>query len=60
MGLHFQCAWKMINVETQISSAISIAFCDFPDAASVANELLHWSKKFFNDLSNFIPQDFCF
>lgn len=59
-GLRFQIAREIINVDTQISNAIMVAFRDAPDAATLAKELLYRSKKFVNDLSNFISQDFAF
>ncbi len=59
-GLRFQIARELINVDTQISSAINVAFRDYPDAAALARELLYHSKKIVNELSNFMSQDFNF
>ncbi len=59
-GLRFQLARELINLDTQLNSAISVAFRDLPDAAALAKELLYRSKKFVTDLSNFISQDFNF
>lgn len=59
-GLRFQLSRELINVDTQISTAINVAFCDLPDAAALAKELLYRSKKFVNELSNFMSQDFHF
>jgi hypothetical protein len=59
-GLRFQIAREVINVDTQISNAIMVAFRDVPHTATLAKELLYRSKKFVNDLSNFISQDYAF
>lgn len=59
-GLRFQIAREIINVDMQISNVIMVAFRDSPEAAELAKELLYRSKKFVNDLSNFIFQDFAF
>jgi len=40
--------------------AIDVAFRDFAEASSLAKELLYRSKKFVNELSNFMSQDFHF
>jgi len=59
-GLRFQLAREIINVDTQITNAIVVAFRDAPLAEALAKELLYRSKKFVADLSNFISQDFAF
>jgi hypothetical protein len=59
-GLRFQLAWEIINVDTQLTNAIFVAFCDSPEAAGLAKELLYRSRKFVNDLGNFISQDYAF
>jgi hypothetical protein len=50
----------LINVDTQLSTAIDVAFRDYIEAATLAKELLYRSKKFVNELSNFMSQDFHF
>jgi hypothetical protein len=59
-GLRFQLSRELINVDTQLSTAIDVAFRDFMEANSLAKELLYHSKKFVNELSNFMSQDFHF
>jgi len=59
-GLRFQLARELINVDTQLSTAIDVAFRDYIEAATLAKELLYRSKKFVNELSNFMSQDFHF
>jgi hypothetical protein len=59
-GLRFQLSRELINADTQISMAIDVAFRDCIEAASLAKELLYRSKKFVNELSNFMSQDFHF
>ncbi len=59
-GLRFQLARELINVDTQLSSAINTAFRDLPEANALAKELLYRSKKFVNELSNFMSQDYSF
>jgi hypothetical protein len=59
-GLRFQLSRELINVDTQLSTAIDVAFRDHMEAASLAKELLYRSKKFVNELSNFMSQDFHF
>jgi hypothetical protein len=59
-GLRFQISRELINVDTQLSTAIDVAFRDFMEANSLAKELLYRSKKFVNELSNFMSQDFHF
>jgi len=59
-GLRFQLAREIINADTQITKAISVAFRGSPEAAGLAKESLYRSKKFVNDLGNFISQDYSF
>jgi hypothetical protein len=59
-GLRFQLAREIINVDTQLTNAINIAFRDSADAAGLAKELLYQSKRFVNDLGNFMSQDYSF
>jgi len=59
-GLRFQLSRELINVDTQLSMAIDVAFRESPEAFSLAKELLYRSKKFVNELSNFMSQDFHF
>lgn len=59
-GLLFQIARELINVDTQITTAIEVAFRDCLEASTLAKELLYMSKKFVNELSNFMSQDFHF
>jgi hypothetical protein len=59
-GLRFQIARELINVDTQVSTAIEVAFRDSLEASMLAKELLYRSKKFVNELSNFMSQDFHF
>jgi hypothetical protein len=59
-GLRFQITRELINVDTQITTAINVAFRDYPEAAALSKELLYRSKKIVNELSNFMSQDFSF
>jgi len=59
-GLRFQLARELINVDTQMSNAIAVAFRDSPEASGLAKELLYRARKFVNDLGNFISQDYAF
>jgi hypothetical protein len=59
-GLRFQLSRELINVDTQITTAIDVAFRDQFEAAALAKEMLYRLKKFVNELSNFMSQDFSF
>lgn len=59
-GLRFQLAREIINVDTQVTNAINVAFRDSPEAAGLAKKLLYRAKKFVNDLGNFISQDYSY
>jgi hypothetical protein len=59
-GLRFQLSRELINVDTQLATAIDVALRDHFEAAALAKELLYRSKKFVNELSNFMSQDFNF
>jgi hypothetical protein len=59
-GLRFQLSREIINVDTQLTNAIVVAFRDSPEAAALAKELLYRSRNFVNKLENFISQDYAF